>query len=121
MWDRTKSEKRVPGISKLKAHIGSVITHFFLPCCTEHDNKSSTISSLCYVPTGITTEVSNNVRAILLPIVTDVKSVAMPLGSSNPKQERYFMYTLLTNTVEVHSFNQVKASTDRRLLKKQMT
>jgi len=28
------------------------------------------------------------------------------------------MYTLLTNTDDFHSFNQVKASTDRRLLKK---
>jgi len=70
------------------------------------------------VPPGLTTEVSNNVRTILRQIVTNVKSVTMSLRSSNPKEERHFMYTLLTNTEDVHSFNQVKASTDRRLPKK---
>jgi hypothetical protein len=66
----------------------------------------------------MSTEVSNNTRTILRQIVANDKSVVMSLRSSNPKKERYFMYTLLTNTEDVHSFNQVKASTDRRLLKK---
>jgi hypothetical protein len=113
-YEKCAAKKRVAWISKIKAHIRSVISTVFLLCYTEHDNKSSSITSLCFVPVGMTTEVPNNVSTV----VTNVKSVAMSFRSSNPKQERYFMYTLLTNTEDVHSFNQVKASTDRRLVKK---
>lgn len=65
---------------------------------TEHGKKSYGVSSLYSVYPGKRTDVSNNVHkyntTVLLQIVANVRSAALLFQSVNPKQERYFIYTL---------------------------